>query len=161
MVTGLFEVEFMRKSLAVAALLLGCATPALAQSEPQEFGCSRQLRDAAGKLTMAPDPALRIIEMTRSGDFTPPPPPAGQTVVSYFCLRSELTPAVNDWKILALPEPVPFMIAADVDGNREMLMLEMENGRLRVRVRSSVLTPDQRARIAAFLNTSQERFYKK
>ena len=151
----------MRKRLAITTLLLACATPALAQSEPQEFGCSRQLRDAAGKITMAPDPALRIIEMTRSDDFTPPPPPAGQSVVSYICLRSELVPAVNDWKFLALPEPVPFVIVADIDGEREMLMLEMENGRLRVRVRSSVLTPDQRARIAAFLNTSQERFYKK
>jgi hypothetical protein len=150
----------MFKSIAVVVTLLALgATAAWAQAEPQELVCGRQLEDASGQARLVTDPALHILELTRAEEFSPPPPPLGTTVISFFCLRSDLVPAKNDWKIFQAGGP--FLILADIAGERRMLVLEMENGRLRARTPSFTLPDADRERLTAFLNEAQQNFYKK
>src|SRR5690606_5883618 len=115
------------KRLAIAALLIGVTVPTLAQAEPKEFGCHRILEDSSGKTAKVREPSFSILELTRGEVFTPPPLPQGLTAVAYYCERSELVPAVNDWKVFEAGAPL--MIVADVDGTSEQLMLELDKGR--------------------------------
>ena len=150
----------MFKHIAIATTLLALtANSAWAQTEPQELACGRQLEDSSGQARLVTDPSLHILELTRAEEFSPPPPPPGTTLMSFFCLRSDIVPAANDWKIFQAD--APFLILADIGGVRRMLVLEMENGRLRARTPSFTLTGNDRERLKAFLDAAQLNFYKK
>lgn len=149
---------FKRIAIVVTLLALG-ANAARAQTEPQELACGRQLEDASGQAGLVTDPALHILELTRAEEFSPPAPPLGTTVMAFFCLRSDIVPAKNDWKVFEAG--APFFILADINGERRMLVLEMENGRLRARTPSFTLSGPDRERLTAFLNEAQQNFYKK
>lgn len=150
----------MFRSIAIVTTLLAlAANSARAQTEPQELACGRQLEDASGQAGLVTDPTLHILELTRAEEFSPPAPPLGTTLMAFFCLRSDIVPAKNDWKIFQAG--VPFLIAADINGERRMLVLEMENGRLRVRTPSFTLSDADRERVKAFLDEAQPNFYRK
>ena len=148
----------MIKSIAIVGALLALPVNA-AQAQPQELACGRQLEDSSGQARLVTDPSLHILELTRAEEFSPPPPPLGTTLMAFFCLRSDIVPAANDWKIFQAE--APFLILADIGGERRMLVLEMENGRLRVRTPSFSLTDGDRERVRAFLDGAQPNFYKK
>ena len=150
----------MFKHIAIATTLVAlAANSALAQTEPQELACGRQLQDSSGQARLVTDPSLHILELTRAEEFSPPPPPLGTTLMAFFCLRSDIVPAANDWKIFQAD--APFLILADIGGERRMLVLEMENGRLRARTPSFTLADSDRERLKAFLDRAQPNFYKK
>jgi hypothetical protein len=150
----------MLKSITIATTLLALfANSSEAQTEPQELACGRQLEDGSGQARLVTDPALHILELTRAEEFSPPAPPLGTTLIAFFCLRSDIVPAKNDWKVFQAGGP--FLIIADINGERRMLVLEMENGRLRARTPSITLSDADRERLTAFLNEAQQNFYKK
>lgn len=150
----------MFKNIVIAATLLALGeNAAWAQTEPQELACGRQLEDGSGQARLVTDPSLHILELTRAEEFSPPPPPLGTRVMAFFCLRSDIIPAKNDWKIFQAGGPL--LILADINGERRMLVLEMENGRLRARTPSFTLSDADRERLTAFLNEAQPNFYKR
>ena len=146
----------MRKQLAIATLLLAITAPAWAQ-EPEEGMCGRILYDEAGNPLSGDDPSLHILELTRApGKFNPPPATGGK-LAGFYCLRSDLVPAANDWKVLAAG--YPFSIFARIDGKVQILHQESENGAMRIGwAGPKVLGQALADRVQAYAREAQKHF---
>jgi hypothetical protein len=145
----------MKIAIAGALLTLSLlAMPALAQ-DLKEFRCGRLLEAPDGIATMAVDDQLHVLDQTNtSPTFDPGPAPAGMTIKSIFCARSDVVPAQSDYKVVQAG--FPFTIyARDPDGKTRIAVLELNEGQLRLRsVGEKGFTSEMVHRIQAFLDQS-------
>ncbi|HVW74817.1 MAG TPA: hypothetical protein VHC39_14370, partial [Rhizomicrobium sp.] len=78
------------------------------------------------------DPGLHVLDQTRGGKFDPGPAPAGVTVKSIFCARSDIVPAQYDYRVVEAGYPLT-IYARDANGKTRIAVLELDGGRLRLR----------------------------
>ncbi len=141
-------------------MLMAMASPAGAQDALRDDTCGRMLKDASDKIASIDDPSLHIMEQTRApGPFVPGKAPPGQTLSAFYCVRSDIVPASNDYKVVQ--QGYPFAIYAMVDDEKRVLFLEIQDGRLQVRFSPGKPLPaETRDRLGKFLDTAQPHFYK-
>jgi hypothetical protein len=142
----------------IGLILVLASVPAMAQSEPQEEICGRILKDAGGEIISQHDRSLHILVLTSApGDFVPSPVAEGHKLLGFYCQRSDLVPARNDWKLLAAGYPLS--IFSRMDGENRILYLELIDGRVRINSPPpGVLTQEMLDRIQAYARAAQEHF---
>jgi hypothetical protein len=147
----------MKLGIAVLALSLAATLPLLAQ-ELQETRCGKVLaRQGSSNAHFALDKDLHVLAQTSGGDFNPGPAPDGATVRSIFCYRSDIVPAVGDYKVVSAGYPL--MIYSQDEQRLRIAVLEMANGRLQYRgVGTTKFDGALRARIQAVLDASVPKF---
>ena len=140
-------------ALAAAGILM--ALPAIAQ-ELQEVRCGKVLVHAGASASyFAVDKDLHVLSQT--GDFSPGAAPGGDTVKSIFCYRSDIVPAVSDYRVVSAGYPL--MIYSQDEQRLRIAVLEAANGRLQYRgVGTTKFDPALRARIQAVLDASVPKF---
>ena len=145
---------------AVLSLLALAAAPASAD-ELKEFRCGRTLVTPGGSPQLVVDDQLHVLEQTSAGaKFDPGPVPAGVTIKSIFCARSDVVPAPSDYKVVQAGYPLT-IFARDTSGKTRIAVLELDGGQLRLRsVGELGFTPDMVHRIQAFLDASLPQFGK-
>lgn len=141
-----------------AAIMI--ATPASA-ADLTEFHCGRTLETSGGLPQLVVDPGLHVLEQTQDGGkFDPGPTPAGVTIKSIFCARSDIVPAQYDYRVVEAGYPLT-IYARDASGKTRIAVLELADGQLRLRsVGEAGFTPDMTRRIQAFLDASIPQFGK-
>ena len=145
---------------AVLTVLALAAAPAC--GDPlKEFGCGRTLEMPGGQPRLMADDQLHVLEQTGAGDkFDPGPAPAGATIKSIFCARSDIVPAPSDYKVVQAGYPLT-IFARDPGGRTRIAVLELNGGQLRLRsVGELGFTPEMVSRIQAFLDASLPQFGK-
>src|ERR1700742_4159177 len=135
--------------------------PGARADDVREFHCGRTLEAAGGLPQLVVDPALHVLYPTRGGGkFDPGPAPAGVTVKSIFCARSDIVPAQYDYKVVEAAYPLT-IFARDTGGRTRIAVLELDDGQLRLRSAGEVgFTADMVSRIQAFLDASIPQFGK-
>ena len=150
----------MLLSIPGAALIcLLLATVSAAAADLREFRCGRTLEQAGGLPQLVVDDQLHVLNQT-SGDakFDPGPAPAGTTIKSIFCARSDIVPAASDYKVVEAGYPLT-IFARDAGGKTRIAVLELDGGQLRLRSGGELgFTPDMVSRIQAFLDASLPQF---
>ena len=142
----------------VFASLVMTAVPAVAD-ELKEFRCGRTVETQAGLPQLVVDEQLHVLDQT-SAKFDPGPVPAGSTIKSIFCARSDIVPAPSDYKVVKAGYPLT-IFARDQSGKTRIAVLELDGGQLRLRsVGELGFTPDMVSRIQAFLDASLPQFGK-
>lgn len=125
--------------------------------EPSEEKCGWFVEQPDGKTILVDDPDLHVLEQTRDV-FAPSSKLEGRKGI--YCIRSDIVPAKNDFKLLNAG--YPFNIYALVAEQKFALVLETTDGRLHARLlMGDTLPPEIQARIQAYLNTAQPLFNKK
>ncbi len=146
----------------IAAYLMVASAPAAAQ-DLKEIGCGRSLEKDGAPPQLVMDQSLHVLDQTRAGKFDPGTPPAGYTVKSIFCARSDIVPAPSDYKVVQAGYPL-MIFARDKEersGRTRIAVLEMSGGQLRVRsVGQTGFTPEMVSRIQTFLDASLPEFGK-
>lgn len=145
---------------AILAFLVVAAAPAAAD-DLKEFRCGRTLEAPGGLPQLVVDDQLHVLDQTHGGArFDPGPAPAGSTVKSIFCARSDIVPAPSDYKVVEAGYPLT-IFARDAGGKTRIAVLELDGGQLRLRsVGELGFTPDMVSRIQAFLDASLPQFGK-
>jgi hypothetical protein len=146
-----------------AGAVLTClvlAAPAAAD-ELKEFGCGRTLEAPGGPPKLEADEHLHVLDQTSANaQFDPGPIPAGSTIKSIFCARSDVVPAPSDYKVVKAGYPLT-IFARDQNGKTRIAVLELDGGQLRLRsVGELGFTPDMVSRIQAFLDAALPQFGK-
>ena len=143
--TGLIATAVISKALAQDA------------GEPTEEKCGWFVEQPDGKTSLVDDPDLHVLAQTRDV-FAPSSTLAGRKGI--YCIRSDIVPAKNDYKLLTAG--YPFNIYAVVAEQKYALGLEASDGRLHARLlMGETLPPETQARIQAYLNATQPLFGKK
>jgi hypothetical protein len=145
---------------AVLTILLLAAAPAAAD-ELKEYHCGRTLETPGGQPQLVVDNQLHVLSQTSNGDkFDPGTAPAGVTVKSIFCARSDIVPAPSDYKVVEAGYPLT-IFARDTAGNTRIAVLELDGGQLKLLSVGPVgFTPDMVRRIQAFLDAAIPQFGK-
>ncbi|HWY64364.1 MAG TPA: hypothetical protein VNX61_04060 [Rhizomicrobium sp.] len=148
------------RTVVLTGLIATAVTPqALAQEagEPSEEKCGWFVEQPDGKTILVDDPDLHVLEQTRDV-FAPSSKLAGRKGI--YCIRSDIVPAKNDYKLLNAG--YPFNIYALVAEQKYALVLEINDGRLQARLLiGEELPPETQTRIQAYLNATQPLFSKK
>jgi hypothetical protein len=141
-------VEFMSVYawiVASSSVLAVAPAPSLA-----EGGCSALVQPEGGAVTIVNDEALRVLEQTRgNAAFVYERKNTG----AIRCLRSDIVPAVTDYKVLAAG--FPFYIVHSTSAATRVGVLERSSGQFRFRMAQGELTADERERLLARLNEIQ------
>ena len=145
----------MKLGSAILGFGMLMAAPLSAQ-ELQEVRCGKVLVHAGASTSrFAVDKDLHVL--SQSGDFNPGPVSGGDTVKSIFCYRSDIVPAVGDYKVVSAGYPL--MIYSQDEQRLRIAVLETANGRLQYRgVGTTKFDPALRARIQAVLDASVPKF---
>ncbi len=127
----------------------------------KEFRCGRTLEVEGSQPQLVVDDQLHVLDQTSGGSkFDPGPVPAGATLKSIFCARSDVVPAPSDYKVVQAGYPLT-IFARDSGGRTRIAVLELDGGQLRLRsVGEAGFTPDMVLRIKAFLDASLPQFGK-
>jgi hypothetical protein len=130
----------------------------MAQPEPQEELCGRILSDPRGEIISQHDPSLHILTLTNEpGDFVASPVAEGHKLLGFYCQRSDLVPAKNDWKLLAAGYPLS--IFSRMGGVNRILHLELVDGRVRINSPPpGVLSQEMLDRIQTYARAAQKHF---
>lgn len=145
---------------AILGLLVLAAAPASADAL-KEFRCGRTLETPGGSPQLVVDDQLHVLDQTSAdAKFDPGPAPAGVTVKSIFCARSDIVPAPSDYRVVQAGYPLT-IFARDPSGRTRIAVLELDGGQLRLRsVGELGFTPEMVSRIQAFLDASLPQFGK-
>ncbi|HEX4269979.1 MAG TPA: hypothetical protein VHZ32_01275 [Rhizomicrobium sp.] len=141
-------------AFAFLSAVMMIATEARAD-DVKEFHCGRTLEAPGGLPQLVVDPSLHVLDQTRGGGkFDPGPAPAGVTIKSIFCARSDIVPAQYDYRVVEAGYPLT-IFARDTSGKTRIAVLELDGGQLRLRSAGEVgFTPDMVSRIQTFLDAS-------
>ena len=123
--------------------------------------CGRTLEVEGSQPQLVVDDQLHVLDQTSGGSKVDPGPvPAGATLKSIFCARSDIVPAPSDYKVVEAGYPLT-IFARDAGGKTRIAVLELDGGQLRLRsVGELGFTPDMVRRIQAFLDASLPQFGK-
>lgn len=106
---------------------------------------------AQGTVDVVNDDSLKVLEeTTANGGFAY----SRENARAIRCLRTDLVPAVNDYKVLGAGYPLYLMRV--VDGDTRIGVLEVSGGQFRFRMVQGDLTSDEKHRLQARLNEIQE-----
>jgi hypothetical protein len=141
-------------AFAFLSAVMMIATEARAD-DVKEFHCGRTLEAPGGLPQLVVDPSLHVLDQTRGGGkFDPGPAPAGVTIKSIFCARSDIVPAQYDYRVVEAGYPLT-IFARDTSGKTRIAVLELDGGQLRLRSAGEAgFTPDMVSRIQTFLDAS-------
>jgi len=151
--------HILRTVVLTGLIATAVTSKALAQEagEPSEEKCGWFVEQPDGKTILVDDPDLHVLEQTRDV-FAPSSRLGGRKGI--YCIRSDIVPAKNDYKLLNAG--YPFNIYALVAEQKYALVLETTDGRLQARLlMGESLAPEIQARIQAYLNATQPLFNKK
>ena len=143
------------KLLCIAALGAGTVAlpaPASATSpdRQREDRCDVQAR-AGNELQTIEMRDLHVLEQAAFADFAPSLPRGAQAIV---CLRTSITPAAHDDKVLALGIP---LIIVEVGRPHRMGVLEIADGAYRYRMAEGSLPAEDQAAVQARLEEYRSR----
>lgn len=105
-----------------------------------------------GKIQAITVDKLKVLEQTRSSPEFSLVVPEGYGPPAIRCLRSDIIPAENDWKVLIGGYPL-YIQSSSAD---QLVVLELSNGQFRVRFVRGTLSPDEADRMQARLDQLQE-----
>ncbi|HEV2746106.1 MAG TPA: hypothetical protein VGW34_02265 [Allosphingosinicella sp.] len=135
----------------IAAITLATASAAAPLPPVEETACAALVDGADGTIAAVDDPDLRVLEQTRAtGKFAY----SRENTRAIRCLRSDLVPVVNDFKVLRAGYPL-YIVSGGTGANR-MGVLELSTGQFRFRILQGELTPNERHRLLLRLNEIQE-----
>jgi hypothetical protein len=148
-------VNLRTKMLCVAAfgagsLALGGAAGATGPDRQREDRCDVQAR-AGRELETVQMPDLHVLEQTSGASFAPDLPRGTEAIV---CLRTSITPAAHDDKVLALGIP---LIIVEVGRPHRMGVLEIADGAFRYRLTEGTLPAADQAAVQARLEEYRSR----
>jgi hypothetical protein len=142
------------KSLCIAALgAASFAAPAFASGDARQIEerCDVQARSGRELQTIEMRD-LHVLALTANDHFAPTLPSGTQAIV---CLRSSITPAANDDKVLALGIP---LIIVELGRPHRLGVLEVNDGAFRYRMMEGTLPAADQAAVQARLEEYRARF---
>ena len=151
----------MPRGVCIVLTVLLATGPASAQGLT-EIACGRNLEKAGAPPQMVMDPSLHVMEQAGAATkFDPGQAPAGFTVKSIFCARSDIVPAPTDYRVVQAGYPLMLFARDKETGRTRIAVLELSNGQLRLRsVGQGGFTPEMTGRIQKFLDVSLPQFGK-
>jgi len=130
--------------IGAGSMALGASAGAAGPDRQREDRCDVQARTGHVVETIAM-PDLHVLEQASSASFAPSLPRGAEAIV---CLRTSITPAAHDDKVLALGIP---LIIVEVGRPHRMGVLEIADGAFRYRLTEGTLPAADQAAVQARL----------
>lgn len=131
-------------------IALAAATGASSESV-DEIGCGAVIEDARGVVQTVKDASLKVLDQTTANATFSYTGHANTRAI--ICGRTDIVPAVNDFKVTAAGFPLDIVHASEAEGR--VGALEMSGGQFRFRMLKGKLTEDEAQRVLLRLNEFQ------